>query len=205
MVDLIRGVWLKPWLGKEWGPDGIESFSARYRGSSLCVSEQVEVSLRRAVLADAADRNWRVWLFGIWSFCPDFTSTDQQASQGSFKHLTFCIGYNLTDPSTGNCSELFIVLTDPYFALYATKLSIPSHFFVEISKRSVSRGWGESACVHTWQEDKIDSVPPSRNQYTVLSEVYFHWVPRLPQGQKSVKLKWNSIIWPESDYCTTSI
>lgn len=149
----------------------------RYRRSSICVSEQVEVSVRRALLADAADHNWRVWFFGIWSFGPDFSSTDQQASQRSFKHLTCCIGYNLSDPSTGNyCSELFIVLTDPYFALYATKLSIPSHFFLEISERSVSRGWGESAFAHTWQEES------SRNQYIVLSEVFFHWVPRLPQG-----------------------
>lgn len=197
---------MKPWLGKEWAPGWIKSFNARCRRSSLCVSEQAEVSVRRAVLMDAADHNWRVWLFGIWSVCPDFLSTDQQAFQGSFKHLTFCIGYNLTDSSTRNyCSELFIVLTDPYFALYATKLSIPSHFFVEISERSLSRGWGESACVHTWQEDNTDSVLPSGNQYIVLSEVYFHWVPRLPQGRKSVKLKWNSVILPESDYCTTSI
>ena len=48
---------MKPWLGKEGGPDWIKSFSARYRRSSLYVSEQVEVSVRRAVLADAADHN----------------------------------------------------------------------------------------------------------------------------------------------------
>ena len=34
-----------------------KSFSARCRRSSLCVSEQAEVSVRRAVLTDAADHN----------------------------------------------------------------------------------------------------------------------------------------------------
>lgn len=37
----------------------------------------------------------------------------------------------VTDPSTENyCSELFVVLTDPYSALYATELCIFSLFFL---------------------------------------------------------------------------